>query len=348
MNSQTGIKLKSVKPFYDFYDRGKRIRYFGADNLFPNSLKTYLDVSPSLAECVNRKAMFLGLVSGNGLITQEIYKKLIADYALFNGFALYLMYDSEGNVQSVEYIPFETIRLGERGQLGNYTNVKYCADWSGIDTVNTKRISSSQATTFPLWSDSKEVTLSRCKTADSEDKCYNCIFYYNGSTTVYPQSPLVPVLNYASTEVGLANLVYRDVRTNFTPSKIIAYQKQSESDENSFLDGLRELQGDENAYKVLTMSYASVEEKPEILDFAPEDYTQRIDTVSTLCKNNIFSAFNQTQFLRLSDGGLGFSSDIISEIYKYYNNLLSAERSNIENALRNFDAQLTINKLPYI
>lgn len=347
MNSQTGIKLKPVKPFYDYYDRAKKIRYFGTDNLFPNSLKSYLDVSPSLVECVNRKAMFLGMVANNYLITNEIYKKLIADYSLFNGFSLYVMYDGIGNIQSVEYIPFETIRLGERGQLGNYANVKYCADWSGIDTVNTKRISSTQATTFPLWNENQEVTLNRCKIADAEDKCYSCIFYYNGSTTVYPQSPLVPVLNYASTEVGLANLVYRDVRTNFTPSKIIAYQKQSDSDENSFLTGLRDLQGDENAYKVLTMSFASVEEKPEILDFAPEDYTQRIDTVSTLCKNNIFSAFNQTQFLRLSDGGLGFSSDIITEIYKYYNNLLSSERLNLIDALRNFDDMLTIKQLPY-
>ena len=347
MQSQTGIKLKPVKPFYDFYDRSKKIRYFGADNLFPNALKSYMDVSPSLAECVNRKSMFLGLVTGNELIDTDIYKKLIADYSLYNGFALYVMYDSDANVQSLKYIPFETIRLGERGQLGNYVNVKYCADWSGIDTVNTRRISSSQATTFQLWTDNMQTTLDRCKAADEEDKCYNCIYYYNGSTTVYPQSALVPVLNYASAEVGLANLVYREVRTNFTPSKIIAYQKQSESDDQTFLSGLRELQGDENAFKVLTMSFASVDEKPEILDFAPEDYTQRVETTSTLCKNNIFSAFNQTQFLRLSDGGLGFSSDIISEIYKYYNNLLSSERNNLQVALRNFDVNLTINNLPY-
>lgn len=344
MISQTGIKLKPVKPFYDFYDRSKKIRYFGTDNLYPNSLKDYLMVSPSVNECVDRRTMFLGNANGGTLITPYIYSCLIKDYSLFNGFALYLSYDKTGVVSDVTYIPFETIRLGERGELGNYVNVRYCADWSGIDTVNTKRINVNAAPFFYLYTDNIAVRMKRINDAKG---IYSDIFYYNGSTSVYPQSPVVPVLNYASTEVGVANMVYRDVRTNFTPAKVLTYQKQSDNENNEFVNALANLQGDENSFKILAMSYATLEEKPEVLDFSAADYTDRLKTVSDLCKEKIYSSFNQTQFLRLSDGGLGFGSDTISELYNYYNNILSPERTNIEKSLKNIDEGLTIDRLPY-
>lgn len=343
MKSSTGINIKSAPRFFDFYNSNYRCRYYGDDNLYPQHLQNFLQGSPSLAECVDRKASFLGNAENFSVFDKKDIEQIMQSYSLFGGFAILLTYNILGDIQTVSPIPFETIRLGEKGEDGIITYCYYCADWAGLDTINTSKIyPNTDKKKYYLYTDSIETRLNRL----GNDTSYSDVMYFSNRTT-YPNSPATSVINYISSEVGIANLMYRNVRTNFTPSMVISHIRQSEETERALEENLGRLQGDENALKIMSFSYSSIDEKPEAINLSPSDYTERCKDASDACRSAIFSAFNQTQFLRLSDGSLGFGSDTILEIFKYYNFFLASERQTLQAELNKIDPNLILNQIIY-
>lgn len=343
MKSSTGINIKSAPRFFDFFNSNYGCRYYGDDNLYPQHLQDFLQSSPSLAECVERKSVFLSNAEGYEILKKKDIETICNSYSLFGGFALLLTYNLLGDIQTVSPIPFETIRLGEKGEDGIITYCYYCADWSGVDTVNTERINpNTDKKRYYLFTDSIETRLARL----GNDTNYSDIMYFSNRAT-YPNSPATPVMNYISSEVGIANLMYRNIRTNFTPSMVISHLRQSEETERDFEENLGRLQGDENALKIMSFSYSSIDEKPEAINLSPEDYTARCKDASEACRSSIFSAFNQTQFLRIADGSLGFGSEAIQEIFKYYNFFLASERQTLQSELNKIDPNLILEQINY-
>lgn len=346
IKSQTGIKMFVSDRFCEQYDRALDIRKCGDDNLYFQHINDYFSSSPTFNKCVERKKMMMyGEGSNSKLITNKIFSAIMADYAKFNGFALHITYNGLGDVVAVNYVPFETIRLGEQGTNGLYTYCYYCSDWSGVKTINSKKVEpKTNKVKYWMYTDNLETRLSRIEAANG---CYVGEILYFSNTISYPVSPINAIIGYVSAEVGLQNITYRDVRANFLPSSVLAVPKQSEEDFNALSNNLVELQSDFNAYKVLMIEHSTPDDKPEVLNLQGDDYMNRYQSVITDCTDKILGAYGQEAFKRLLDGALGFGSDTIAEIYKYYNWSLKAERSEITSFLAQIDPTFKIKELVY-
>lgn len=332
INSQTGVKIKLPEPFCENYDSTLDIRRYGQDNLYPQHLLQYVQTSENFMSCSTRFADFLkgqSLYSNDVLDIKDIHA-VIRDYSIFNGFALFVQYNGLGDIIKATHVPFETIRLGEKGENGIYTYCYICEDWSMKSTVNKKQISKKNIKRSWMFSESVETRLRRMQ---DSDYIGGEILYYS-NTKSYPVERVRAALNYVSSEVGISNILYRDIRTNFLQSSVLCIPRQSDEDYNEFTENLTSLQGDEHAFKILTVEFSSKEDKPEVLNLNAEHYIDEVLKVSDKIRRAIIHCYNQEAFLRLEDGSLGFGSQAISEIYRFYNKQIESDRNVIIETLR--------------
>lgn len=343
IKSQSGIDLKGSQQFYEFYDKSLDIRFWGSDNLYPQQLRALVQTSPSLASCTNRLQNFLygEGASGNGIIDDQTFKMLCNDYSIFCACALFIYYNQLGDIVGCQYIPVETIRLGECGSNGLYTYCYYSPDWSNSMTVNKRRVNSkTDKKKFWMFTDDMETRLRRMQ----EPAYAGGEVLFLSNTNSYPQEKFRSCLNYISSQVGITNHVTRLIRNSFCSSAILSVPAQSETDLDLLSNDLNSLVGDENAYKVMILS-TSDEAKPQLLTLDNPDSSQELVTVNELIDKAVVNCFNQSAFLRLSEGSLGFGSEAISEIYEYYNKVIKTDVADLTNFLRKIDPNFTIYSL---
>lgn len=341
---QAGVKIKYPDHFFEEYDRSLNIRKYGVDNLYPQHLRDFFEVSPTFNSCATRLKDFLyGEGSQSKLLTNQIVTALLQDYAIFGGFALFVGYNGLGDIDYINYVPFETIRLGEQGVNGLYTYCYYSPDWSEHTTVNKKKVAIKDKIKYWMFTDNIETRLSRMT---QEDYAGGEILYFS-NTISYPTEHIRAVINYVSQEIGISNILYRDVRCNFMPATALAIPRQSDEDTNELMDNISKLQGDENSFKILTISFSSQEDKPEALNLSGQDYMDRVLKASENASKVITKAYHQESFMRLEDGSLGFGSDAISEIYNFYNFQLRTTRSEIETVLKKLDPAFSLIEIKF-
>lgn len=342
---QTDVKIKAPDRFYEQYDKSIDCRRYGVDNLYPNHLRDFFETSPTFNSCATRLKDFLyGEGTQSKLISNKVLSAALMDYAIFGGFALFVQYDGLGDIESVSHVPFETIRLGEQGANGLYTYCYYSPDWSNATTVNKKRVDKSHRVKYWMFTNNIETRLTRM---NQENYAGGEILYFS-NTISYPNEHVRAVINYVSQQIGISNILYRDVRCNFMPATALAIPRQSDGDTNEFQTNLSKLQGDENSFKILTIEFSSQEDRPEALNLSGQDYMDRVLKASDNSIKLITSAYNQEAFLRLSEGSLGFGSDAISQIYNYYNFQLRTTRNLIETTLKQIDPMFGLIEIKFI
>lgn len=343
INSLTGIRLEVPLSYRNqhTFDSNLQIVRFGDDNLHPNHLRDFYYTSPTLRCVVDREADFLLGSSIRTTLRKQDVRAVATDFALFNGFAL-LVHTSSGEIDYVQHLPFESVRLCEAGAGGITTQCRV-VDWTFSSTVNRRRVTKSNIQTYWLFSRNRDVRLARETAGDG----YSVLYYsLQGS---YPISEADSVLTSISTELGLLNTSYRNVRNSFNPAAVISIPSCSDADYNAFTDNLKRLQGDANAQKLLVFqSSGNPEEKVEVkpLETANLDGAYKSTTEDVVFR--IHQAFNQVGFLRLYEGGLGFANDAITSIYDLYGFQVKGKRDEMLDCLRCLDPQIEIEPLKFI
>lgn len=342
--SQSDIKIKPSERFFECFNSSLGIRMSGRDNLYLNHLKDFAETSPTLNSCVNRQTQFLiGKTQASKLISKKLLKAIITDFSIFGGFALFVQYDGLGEVGRLTPIPFETIRLGEQGQGGLYTYCYYSPDWSEQTTINKKKVNKKDAKKYWMFTNDVDTRLRRM----NEPNYGGGEVLYFSNTLSYPTEKYRAALSYVSAEIGVSNILYRDVRCSFMPSCALAIPRQSDGDNDEFQENLAKLQGDASSYKVLTIEFSSTDDKPEVLPLQQTDYVDRVLKTNETAKDAIVRCFGQEGFNRLEDGSLGFGSEAINEIYSFYNFQLETERLDIQETLQIVDPTFKFERIKY-
>ena len=162
---------------------------------------------------------------------------------------------------------------------------------------------------------------------------------------VYPRSRADRVVTEMSTDEGLANVKYRNVRCNFLPSGMMVTKKgtprmdeegnevKDESD-TGFSDTLIQLQGDTNSTKILEVELQCDEEKPEFVPLKANNYDKEFTVTDASTVERIYSAYGQEPWYCIRIGKVGFSGDILEDAFEYYNSIVSKQQRMIERAFK--------------
>jgi len=352
------LRKKSSKRIDTTYVSSLGIQTYGEDNLYPQVLNNIIAASSTGSGCVERLANF---IEGNGLrnldlselvinrkgdTMDDLHTLICSDVAKFNGFAIHVNYNIFGQIVELQYVPFENCRLVEEDDNGYVSHIVLHPDWTGAKTRNGKllRVDKRNCDYINVFNPNREVVLAQIEAVGG-------IEYYNGQLlwvsmagkNTYPTGKGDAVATEMSTDEGLSNVKYRNVRNNFLPAAMIITKRGSNLENYSdrpsmqgddFSDTLVQLQGDTNAGKLMEITLENDEEKPEVLHLNAQNYDKEFTVTDSSVIERIYAAFGQEAWYCIRIGKVGFSGDILEDAFEYYNSIVSKQQRLIERTFR--------------
>lgn len=334
------------------------IQTYGEDNLYPQTFRNILAASSTGAECLDRFADFIegngfhdvpfseSVVNRKGDTADDIHALVCRDVAYYNGLALHVNYNIYGDIVELHHVPFENCRLVESDDNGYVGKIAIHPDWSGQKTRGGKviKVAKENIDYIDVFNPDKRVVAAQIEAAGG-------IEYYKGQVLwvslsgkdIYPTGKGDRVVTEMSTDEGLANVKYRNVRNNFLPAAMIFTKKgtnitfdqdgneiDSRDDDDSFSDSLLQLQGDTNCGKLMEVTLETDEDKPEVVTLNSQNYDKEFTVTDISVTERIYSAFGQEPWYCIRIGKVGFSGDILEDAFEYYNSIVSKQQRLIE------------------
>lgn len=359
------LKKKSKRRIDARYIQSLGIQSYGDDNLYPQTLRNIIAASSTGSECAERYANFIEgngfrevvfseyVVNRRGDTADDIHAFVCSDVGNYDGFALHVNYNVLGDIVELHHIPFENCRLLEEDENGYISKIAIHPDWSGKKTRNGKviQVNKSNIDFIDVFNPRKEVVLAQIEAAGGIEFYKGQILWIGSSGKfTYPIGRADRIATEMSTDEGLANVKYRNVRCGFMPSGMIVTKKGSSSvhldengnqikdnsgdDDSGISNAIEQLQGDVNSSKILEVTIEADEEKPEFVDISPKNYDKEFTVTDASVVERIYSAFGQEPWYCIRIGKVGFSGDILEDAFEYYNSIVSKQQRMIERAFQ--------------
>lgn len=339
------------------------IQSYGRGNNYPQMILKLLGASSNAKSCVGRYAKFIrgagfrdsifykSIVNTKGQTCDTLLRLCSDDLSKFGGFALHVNYNLLCEISSVEHIPFENCRLGIDDDAGYVGKIAIHSDWTC--SKGKKRIKKPSKNTIvytDVFNPNPKVVLSQIEAAGGIDIYKGQTLYVSkDGFMVYPTAIYDSSITDISTDEGLANVRYRNVRNNFLPMGMYIYRKgqkimvedkdgnliEGEEYQNGFdAEKFKDFQGDSESCKIIGVGLEDGDERPEFIEFPTKNFDKDFTVTKDSTAEEIYAAFGQEVFFRIRSGALGFSNDIINDAFNYYNAMTIDERILIEQSFR--------------
>lgn len=338
-----------------------KLKGYGYNNLYPQDVSKIVASSATGSGCLDRYSKFIKgngfsntafaeyIVNRSGDTMDDIQTAVSTDLAKFGGFAIHVNYNILGEIVELQHVPFEQCRLGEEDDAGFISEIVIHPDWTGMRTRNGKKLQVSTSTVerFPVFCPVREVVQAQILEAGGIENYKGQIMYVSTyGKNVYPLAKYDDVLTEMVTDEGLADLKNRDVTSGFYPAGVFIVRKgqsvditdedTDEDQEDSALSELEsnfiQMQGAKNAQRAMFMALDPEDEKPEFVRIQGQNYDKVFESTEKSVTERIYAAFGQEAFYRIRSGSLGFSSDIIKDVYSLYASMVVDEQRCIERA----------------
>lgn len=317
------------------YMSSLNIKGFGERNLYPQELRAIVFSSPNARGCYERRANY---IEGDGIISQalsesvcnkrgekfdDIHALCSADLALYEGIALHFNYTIEGKIASVTHIPFENCRLEESDEDGVVHHIVVHPDWSGKLTRDGKviKVGEENVTRYNVFNPDPITVQREIAEAGGIDLYTGQVLYRTAEgVNIYCTPRIDASLTDISSDEGISNVNYRNVRYNFLTGGILWVKRGAgnEANEEALTQAIEDLQGDTHACKIAVCFGETDEDKPELIPFAGENQDGKYVNTTATVVSNIYSAFNQDLFYRLRTGSIGFSGELAEAVRLEY------------------------------
>jgi hypothetical protein len=353
------LKKKSGVRVDTGYLRQFNIQAFGNDNLYPQTLSNIIAASSTGSECSER---FENFIEGNGFreipfseyvvnrkgdTNDDIHALICQDVAYFDGLALHVNYNVLAEIAEINYLPFENCRLLEEDNNGYVAQIAVHPDWTGKKTRSGRplRVDKAHIDFIDVFNPNRDVVLAQIEAAGGIENYKGQILWISGAgRNIYPRSRADRVVTEMSTDEGLSNVKYRNVRCNFMPAGMMITKKGQSVDEDGkeiqddkdegFSETLVQLQSDTNSSKILEVTLHTDEEKPEFVPLKTANYDKEFTVTDASIVERIYSAYGQEPWYCIRIGKVGFSGEILEDAFEYYNSIVSKQQRMIERAFR--------------
>lgn len=323
------------------------VQAYGADNLYPQRLYEVISSSVTGVGCLSRYIKFIRgngiedtalggtIINHTGETVNDILSLTADDLARYGGFAWHIGYNALGEVASIRVIPFEWVRLHSADERGVISSVAVFDNWDGARLRGGKTYRATRKTVkyLPIYTPAKDKVYEQMKAARGVNYYTGQVLYVSSAGHLtYPLPRYDAAVTDLSTDEGLSNVKYRNVRCNFLPSGMLLSRKGDAADDEAMSMSLAAFQGDVNVGKLMHISYDNEESKPTFLPLDTKNYDKEFSYTEESTIARIYSAFEQEIFYRIRTGSVGFSAEMITDAFNYYNACVADERAVIERA----------------
>lgn len=335
-----------------------RMQAYGRNNLYPQDLQQISMASGTTELCLNRYSKFIEgygfdsdiianyVTNRRGDTTDDILHSVAQDLARFGGFALHVNYSVLGEITEVTHVPFEMCRLEESDDHGYVAHILVHPDWTGQETRNGKKLLVQErfVSRLNVFNPDPAVVATEIENAGGIDTYQGQILWVSkDGTQTYPTPIYDAVVTEVSTDEGLGNVKYRNVRNNFLVSCMLVTKKGvpkldaetgKKLDNGSMIsaDELRQFQGDEKSNKILLVELENDEDAPQVVEFPTKNYDKDFSVTDASVIERIYAQFHQELFYAIRIGKLGFSGQVMRDAYEYYAGEVTTEQRMIERA----------------
>lgn len=196
--------------------RGKDYMAFGADNLFPQTLIDLYDNSAMHHTCI--QAITEGIlgegleiigdeyINTKGETIDEIFEKITLDYALYQGYAINIIWNKERSaIAEIYHLPFANVRSGKRDEDDKVNEYMYSSNWANLRKYPYETYKCFDAT------DNK---------GDNASQIYYC-FNYTPGNEVYPLPGYVGALNDINLDHRISVYHNSNISSGLQPSMLL-------------------------------------------------------------------------------------------------------------------------------
>lgn len=356
MNVKT---TKKPKPRIDTSYIGRfKMQSYGNDNLYPQNISAIAKASGTAELCIDRYAKFIEgygfnseqlsgtIINRHDRTADDLLHDIAADLARYGGFALQVNYNVLCQISEINFVPFENCRLGEENEKGRVSKILVHPDWTQKKTRNGQllRVDEEHVEKINIFNPDPAVVEREIEEAGGIDFYKGQIAWcsMDGAQT-YPTPIYDSVVTDISTDEGLGNVKYRNVRNNFLVACMLIYKKGiprydengDEVEDGSMIsdEDLKQFQGDENTSKILAVELENDEDKPEVVAFPTKNYDKEFTVTDTSVVERIYAQFHQELFYAIRIGKLGFSGTVMRDAYEYYAGEVTNEQRFIQRVL---------------
>ena len=286
--------------------RSKNYMFYGADNLFPQTLIGLYDTSAMHHTAID--SIVAGII-GEGIETigdeyinsagetiDEIFEKVAIDYSLYQGYALNVIWNKERTkISEIYHLPFANVRSGKPNEEDKVEEYFYSADWANLRKYPYTPYKAFDAT-------------------DNKGDNASQIFYfysYTPGNQVYPLPAYVAAMSDISLDAQVSRFHANNIANGLAPSMFIQFRNGVPSPEER-RDVYKEIEatfsGTENAGRYfLAFSEPGKELQVTPIDSANDDYYLLLEERIT---SRILTAHRITSPLLLGiKDSAGFSSN---------------------------------------
>lgn len=336
------------------YEQRLRLQSYGFDNLYPQNILSIIQASGTAQLCLSRYEKFVEgygfdneatagwKVNRGGMTVDDLLRLVAGDLTKFNGFALHVNYNVLGQISEVNFLPFEQCRLEETDDNGYVAHIATHLDWKGEKTRNGKKqmVQDRFITRFPVFNPDPAVVLSEMELCGGVDAYNGQVLWVSADgPNVYPTPIYDAAITEISTDEGLGNIKYRNVRNNFLVACMLIAKKgaprindRGEEEERQMItdEDLKQFQGDTKGSKILYVELENDEDEPKVVSFPVKNFDKDFETTDTSVTERIYAQFHQELFYAIRIGKLGFSGDVMQDAYEYYAGEVTNEQRLIE------------------
>lgn len=336
------------------YEQRFKLQSYGADNLYPQNIAAITAASGTAQLCLSRYGNFVegfGFndirisemeVNRDGTTMDDLLRQVARDLTHFGGFALHLNYNVLGQITEICLIPFEQCRLEEQDDDGNVLHILTHVDWKGERTRNGRPqfLTEKFITRFHVFNPDPNIVIRQIDECGGIENYKGQVMWVSlDGKFQYPTPIYDPVITEISTDEGLGNIKYRNVRNNFLIACMLVAKKGSprinedgEQEEEQMIsdEDLTAFQGDTKGSKILYVELENNEDKPEIIPFPTRNFDKEFTATDESVIERIYSQFHQELFYSIRIGKLGFSGAVMRDAYEYYAGKVTMEQRFIE------------------
>lgn len=337
----------------EIYDMTKlRIQAYGADNLYPQHVMSIISASGTATLCLNRYQKF---VEGFGfqdvqlsemevardVLLDDVLHAIAHDLCMFGGFAIHADYDVLGRVSSIHAVPFEMCRREEPDEYGHVAHICVHEDWSGKLQRKGRpvKVDNSTIRRYDVFDPRPEVVQAQIEAAGGIEQYKGQILYISVERQTYPTPIYDAAITEISTDEGLGNVKYRNVRNNFLVAAMMVCKKGApdvsehgeEKDEGGIrTEDLEQFQGDTRAGQLMLVEVEDMEDAPVIKEFPVRNFDKEFTATDQSTVERIYAQFHQEAFYALRTGKTGFSTENERSAYESYAGEVTYEQRFIE------------------
>ena len=344
---------RKPQPRVESYDMSKlRVQAYGADNLYPQHVMSIVAASGTATLCLNRYQKFVEgfgfqdvrlseLEVARDVMLDDVLHAVAHDLCMFGGFALHADYDVFGRITSIHAVPFEMCRKEEQDERGYVAHICVHEDWSGKKLRKNRPVKVDNTTIrrYDVFNPQPEVVQAQIEEAGGIDEYKGQILYVSMERQQYPTPIYDAAVTEISTDEGLGNVKYRNVRNNFLVSAMMTVKKGApdtlehgeEGEENGIrMEDLEQFQGDTRAGQLMLIEVEDLEDAPKIEQFPTHNFDKEFTATDQSTVERIYAQFHQEAFYALRTGKTGFSTENERSAYESYAGEVTYEQRFIE------------------